>query len=248
LELLSPTCQFIDLSTQFHAPIASVGLAQSCVQVVQRQLPAGKHDFRFSGRNWAEILAVRSGTEAAELRARVQALESVLHERGLGIPSDNRTALPTHEQPDEMSRRDPSHSSQSRESHSRESQSRDKRPRLSAPAQQPASDRPSNGHAEAQRPTSLPQHTPSPSSVRQASLPPNPRPMPDPSPNRVHFDYHLPGDTTERTDWTHGLSSAADRPGALSDEQSHGTLVLSEGGRSKYLGPTAASEWLKEVG
>lgn len=28
---------------------------------------------------------------------------------------------------------------------------------------------------------------------------------------------------------------------------SHGTLVLDQGGRSKYLGPTAGSEWLKDV-
>ena len=28
---------------------------------------------------------------------------------------------------------------------------------------------------------------------------------------------------------------------------SYGTLVLSEGGRSRYLGPTAGSEWLKDV-
>ena len=30
-------------------------------------------------------------------------------------------------------------------------------------------------------------------------------------------------------------------------EQSHGTLVISHSGRSKYLGPSAASEWLKDV-
>lgn len=28
---------------------------------------------------------------------------------------------------------------------------------------------------------------------------------------------------------------------------SYGTLMLSKGGRSKYLGPTAGSEWLKDV-
>lgn len=28
---------------------------------------------------------------------------------------------------------------------------------------------------------------------------------------------------------------------------SHGTLMLSKGGRSKYLGPTAGTEWLKDV-
>lgn len=31
------------------------------------------------------------------------------------------------------------------------------------------------------------------------------------------------------------------------DEKSFGTLVISQSGRSKYLGPTAASEWLKDV-
>lgn len=32
------------------------------------------------------------------------------------------------------------------------------------------------------------------------------------------------------------------------DDPSFGTLVLGQGGRSKYLGPTAASEWLRDVG
>jgi hypothetical protein len=32
-----------------------------------------------------------------------------------------------------------------------------------------------------------------------------------------------------------------------SNEASHGTLVISSSGRSKYLGPSAASEWLKDV-
>lgn len=31
------------------------------------------------------------------------------------------------------------------------------------------------------------------------------------------------------------------------NDQSHGTLVISHTGRSKYLGPSAASEWLKDV-
>lgn len=30
-------------------------------------------------------------------------------------------------------------------------------------------------------------------------------------------------------------------------EQSSGTLVLTDSGRSKWLGPTAASDWLKDV-
>ena len=32
-----------------------------------------------------------------------------------------------------------------------------------------------------------------------------------------------------------------------SESQAYGTLLLGQGGRSKYLGPTAGSEWLKDV-
>jgi hypothetical protein len=48
-----------------------------------------------------------------------------------------------------------------------------------------------------------------------------------------------------------GASGASD-PTMLSVDEgeqsgSYGTLMLSKGGRSKYLGPTAGSEWLKDV-
>lgn len=33
----------------------------------------------------------------------------------------------------------------------------------------------------------------------------------------------------------------------VEEEQSYGTLVMGQGGRSKYLGPTAGSEWLRDV-
>jgi hypothetical protein len=42
-------------------------------------------------------------------------------------------------------------------------------------------------------------------------------------------------------------SSLSQSPLEQTNEQSHGTLVISHTGRSKYLGPTAASEWLKDV-
>lgn len=52
----------------------------------------------------------------------------------------------------------------------------------------------------------------------------------------------------------HSVPSAASAPATISrsiddgeQSASHGTLMLSEGGRSKYLGPTAGSEWLKDV-
>ncbi|WWC98837.1 hypothetical protein V866_005730 [Kwoniella sp. B9012] len=43
-----------------------------------------------------------------------------------------------------------------------------------------------------------------------------------------------------------GYSTALDFNEVLGEETGFGTLVLSHGGRSKYLGPTAASEWLKD--
>ncbi|GMK58493.1 hypothetical protein CspeluHIS016_0505250 [Cutaneotrichosporon spelunceum] len=42
------------------------------------------------------------------------------------------------------------------------------------------------------------------------------------------------------------LSPSAPADDASPEDQSFGTLVISQSGRSKYLGPTAASEWLKD--
>lgn len=49
-----------------------------------------------------------------------------------------------------------------------------------------------------------------------------------------------------------GLGSGASHRTFVSNENGdpndgHGTLLLSREGRSKYLGPTAGSEWLKDV-
>lgn len=49
-----------------------------------------------------------------------------------------------------------------------------------------------------------------------------------------------------------GLGSGASQHTFISNEDgdpndAHGTLLLSREGRSKYLGPTAGSEWLKDV-
>ena len=45
-----------------------------------------------------------------------------------------------------------------------------------------------------------------------------------------------------------GLHNSAAQPLGVGEQSgSYGTLMLGKGGRSKYLGPTAGSEWLKEV-
>lgn len=80
------------------------------------------------------------------------------------------------------------------------------------------------------------------------SFPPNPNhagpstfPMPSSVPIRP---THTFTQASLPTSSTNIFGNAAVDP---TDEQSHGTLVISHTGRSKYLGPTAASEWLKDV-
>lgn len=55
------------------------------------------------------------------------------------------------------------------------------------------------------------------------------------------------GVTSSSQAFPHRLSTTTSNSPISSLEQSHGTLVISSTGRSKYLGPTAASEWLKDV-
>ncbi|GFZ52287.1 hypothetical protein JCM24511_10060 [Saitozyma sp. JCM 24511] len=69
------------------------------------------------------------------------------------------------------------------------------------------------------------------------------------TPRSVHFDYNVPSSSD-------GVSSGWNAPAGVparvthleagEHDQSFGTLVISHSGRSKYLGPTAASEWLKD--
>lgn len=53
-----------------------------------------------------------------------------------------------------------------------------------------------------------------------------------------------------RTDRGTGDATGPPAYGPIDDDKaggSSGTLMLTEGGRSRYLGPTAGTEWLKEV-
>ncbi|KIR39943.1 hypothetical protein I307_04958 [Cryptococcus deuterogattii 99/473] len=79
--------------------------------------------------------------------------------------------------------------------------------------------------------------------------------MVSPGLSRVHFDFNTSPEDYRQT-WAAGIhpSISYRHPSTVSSvrsdptqqEQSFGTLVLSHGGGSKYLGPTAASEWLKD--
>lgn len=70
------------------------------------------------------------------------------------------------------------------------------------------------------------------------------QPLPQAQPIGQVFNSQLP-----LTSPDHTFGSSIFKQTALSpnDEPSHGTLVISASGRSKYLGPSAASEWLKDV-
>lgn len=56
----------------------------------------------------------------------------------------------------------------------------------------------------------------------------------------VHPANHLSVGASDRDAMLESTDDAA-------QDGSYGTLVLSGGGRSKYLGPTAGSEWLRDV-
>lgn len=65
---------------------------------------------------------------------------------------------------------------------------------------------------------------------------------------QLHSDFNLP--TTYRgNDIASGGDTSHIQGDAViqDDGRSFGTLLISRGGRSKYLGPTAASEWLQDV-
>ncbi|KAL4893492.1 hypothetical protein BDV59DRAFT_207607 [Aspergillus ambiguus] len=70
-------------------------------------------------------------------------------------------------------------------------------------------------------------------------------------PETVHKSPLVPSDRIAPQPDDPSTASASNNPasqpiGAGEQSGSYGTLMLSKGGRSKYLGPTAGSEWLKE--
>jgi hypothetical protein len=64
------------------------------------------------------------------------------------------------------------------------------------------------------------------------------------------FPYGLPSASGSASGRNGGRGNAIEvtmEPAEEEEGHSHGTLVISKSGRSKYLGRTAASEWLKNV-
>lgn len=61
-------------------------------------------------------------------------------------------------------------------------------------------------------------------------------------PSSVHFNYDTPvGLPSSNSMQQHVVENNP------LDDESHGTLVITRSGRSKWLGPTAGTEWLKDV-
>lgn len=66
-------------------------------------------------------------------------------------------------------------------------------------------------------------------------------------PETVQGPPLLPSDRVSGS-WHSNPSGSSFHPSGVNEQSgSHGTLMLGSGGRSKYLGPTAGSEWLKDV-
>jgi len=77
--------------------------------------------------------------------------------------------------------------------------------------------------------------------------------QPSIGPSPIRFEYNIPSNLSAHSVSTSAVSTHP-HLGALDDEfvpspheESHGTLVLGKSGRSRYLGPTAGPEWLKDV-
>lgn len=163
-------------------------------------------------------------TETIQLRERLDALERLLLKDNTGAAQDQERSSPLHRS----------------QSSSTPPPTND---RSQLPLPQSGSELPFN--IEDILPDfSLAMPTPNPS-VSNTTAPPELsvsqdfRPVPQTQVDQIHFDFGpLASDHLAET--THQAMEAP-------EEQSHGTLMLTQGGRSKYLGPTAASEWLKDV-
>jgi len=69
--------------------------------------------------------------------------------------------------------------------------------------------------------------------------------------NTVRFDagtFTLIGGNSRPLTMDESPQLSIPRSASTGDAQPIGTLMIDKGGRSKYLGPTAGSDWLKDVG
>ncbi|BEI84665.1 hypothetical protein CcaverHIS002_0500660 [Cutaneotrichosporon cavernicola] len=161
--------------------------------------------------------------ESLELRSRLDALEQILVNNGLDVPEGKK----------------------------RKGSKRARSPSITSPS--------ASGSA-----SPLPVEEPQPDTDTAPLIRPIPVTLaetphftfpPAPEVQAVRFDFSDVGPHPASTPSAGGavsrpvatfLSPSAQAPDTSSEDQSFGTLVISQSGRSKYLGPTAASEWLKD--
>jgi len=110
--------------------------------------------------------------------------------------------------------------------------------------------RPSRSQSPDRRPRSFAYSTTASATLTQRGVPAEPTP--------ISFEYDLPSDPSWHADSSghvlnepepsRPLHGARDVETTFSPhEESHGTLVIDKSGRSRYLGPTAGPEWLRDV-
>lgn len=177
--------------------------------------------------------------ESLELRERLDALEHILSSNGIEVPMGTKRAKTS------LRKRSTEPGPAS----------------ASSPAEPDLNSGASPAHSQGK--AGSPSAAPSPSDPGQGDTPYLAFPSP-PNVHSVRFDYNepLPDQPSAVTGHGDGLSGGGDAsstsnalllssitlaPAASPEDQSFGTLVISHSGRSKYLGPTAASEWLKDV-
>lgn len=181
----------------------------------------------------------RSTEESLELRQRLEALEKVLESKGISVPE---TPLSVSLSPRKRrSSASPVHSEQ-----------------YTTTVQDTYTDMPSMNPLPARAsPPAIP-----PTAQRDDSVPPFAAP-PVEEVHSVRFDFSeppggwsphasvpMPSSSTIVSRTVQPVTAENRREltlGTSPDDQSFGTLVISQSGRSKYLGPTAASEWLQDV-
>lgn len=171
--------------------------------------------------------------ETAELRQKLEALKEVIKSNGLAVREPSRISPAMRHPPKSPQPCAPSDYSPSADHQPRQPAD----PDSLTPSRQPAD---CNAFTQS----------------RQLADPPTFTPPPVEEVQSVQFDF-----TEPQGEWSpHASILQQSTPSVAADPvanpipmdpspggQSFGTLVISHSGRSKYLGPTAASEWLKDV-
>ncbi|WWC65511.1 uncharacterized protein I303_108129 [Kwoniella dejecticola CBS 10117] len=205
-----------------------------------RQIPCANCVRRACGHLCPEKERPQGNVGPNGLLNRLETLEGMLQEHGIPLPSSaapvNRAATPSNPAPDSLRQRSSSlfkHNDQpSLDIHTSHNNNQPKASTSISPSV------PVEGALSDLADAAALSHHEDASTQGMDSGPS----IPQPELQQVRFDFSTP--SVEALNIYKPVEPP--RPDDSPDNQSYGTLVLSHGGRSKYLGPTAASEWLKD--